>query len=73
MAVTARSVVYMMAITVTFTQSREFLCLARKYTKRLLGGFENGVGDISDASKIDSGDGFGRGYPSRSMLNQFWN
>ena len=72
MAVTGRSVVYMMATTVTFKQSREFLCLARKYTKRLLGGFENWFGDVSETSKIASGGGFGRGYPSRSILNQFW-
>ena len=68
MAVTARSVVYTMVTSVACTEVRDFRCLAIKYKKHLLGGLENGLGD----PKIALGGGFGRGYPSRSILDQFW-
>ena len=72
MVVTAHSVIYMMATTVACKQLKDFLCLARKYKKRLLGDLENGLGDVREASKTAFGGGFGRGYPSRSILDQFW-
>ena len=40
--------------------------------KRLLGDLENALGDVREASKSAFGGGFGRGYPSRSILDQFW-
>ena len=72
MAVTARSVVYTMMTSVACKEVRDFHCLAIKYKKQLLGGLENALGDVSDASKIALVGGFGRGYPSRSILDQFW-
>ena len=47
MAKTAHFVVCTMATIVTCQYLREFLWLARKYKKRFLGGFENGLGDVS--------------------------
>ena len=74
MAVTARSAVYMMATAVACKQLREFVSLAREYQKKktTFRKLENWLGDVSEASKIAFGGGFGRGYPSRLILDQFW-
>ena len=58
-----------MGTSIARKQLRDFLCLAIKYRNSLLRELENGPGDVSDASKIGFGGGFGRGYASRSILD----